>query len=50
MTEQGTMLGFWVGEDEVVRGLRERPGPPGPVERGRDGVLVSGRLGRPKEA
>ena len=28
MAEQGTMLGFWVGEDAIVRGLRERPGPP----------------------
>jgi hypothetical protein len=28
MSEQGTMLGFWVGEDEIIRGLRERPGPP----------------------
>jgi hypothetical protein len=28
MAEQGTMLGFWVGEDQIVRGLRERLGPP----------------------
>ncbi len=28
MSEQGTMLGFWVGEDAIIRGLRERPGPP----------------------
>ena len=28
MGEQGTMLGFWVGEDEIIRGIRERPGPP----------------------
>lgn len=28
MSEQGTMFGFWVGEDEIVRGLRERSGPP----------------------
>jgi hypothetical protein len=24
---QGTMLGFLVAEDEVIRGERERPGP-----------------------
>ena len=24
---QGTMILFWLGEDEIVRGLRERPGP-----------------------
>ncbi len=36
MAEQGTMLGFWVGEDEIVRGLRERPGPP--VRESRPGV------------
>ena len=28
MSEHGTMLGFWVGEDEIVRGLAKRPGPP----------------------
>ena len=27
MAEHGTMLGFRVGEDEIVRGLRERPIP-----------------------
>lgn len=26
--EHGTILGMWLGEDEIVRGLRERPGPP----------------------
>jgi hypothetical protein len=25
---QGTCLLLWLGEDEIVRGLRERPGPP----------------------
>ena len=28
MSEQGTVLGLWLGEDEIIRGLRERPGPP----------------------
>ena len=28
MAEHGTVLGFWVGEDEIVRGPRPRPGPP----------------------
>lgn len=39
MAEHGTMLGFWVGEDEVVRGLRERPGPT--VEWSEDGMVCS---------
>jgi hypothetical protein len=25
---QGTMLLHWLGEDEILRGKRERPGPP----------------------
>jgi len=25
---QGTIITLWLGEDEIVRGLRERPGPP----------------------
>jgi hypothetical protein len=25
---QGTVLGLWLGEDEIIRGERERPGPP----------------------
>jgi hypothetical protein len=25
---QGTMILHWVGEDEIIRGERERPGPP----------------------
>ena len=25
---QGTVLELWLGEDEIVRGLRERSGPP----------------------
>lgn len=28
VAEQGTMVGFLAGEDEIIRGLRERPGPP----------------------
>ena len=28
MAEQGTMVGHLLGEDEIVRGIRERPGPP----------------------
>jgi hypothetical protein len=28
MGEHGTMLGHFVGEDQIVRGERERPGPP----------------------
>jgi hypothetical protein len=28
MSEQGTMVGFMLGEDEIIRGVRERPGPP----------------------
>ena len=24
---QGTILALWVGEDEIIRGERERPGP-----------------------
>ena len=39
MAEHGTMLGFWVGEDEVVRGLRGRPGPP--VRWNEDGTVCS---------
>ena len=25
---QGTVLELWLGEDEIIRGERERPGPP----------------------
>ena len=25
---QGTVLSLWLGEDEIIRGERERPGPP----------------------
>ncbi len=25
---QGTCLLLWLGEDQIIRGLRERPGPP----------------------
>ena len=28
MQERGTMMGHFVGEDEIMRGERERPGPP----------------------
>ncbi len=28
MSELGTVLGLWLGEDEIIWGLRERPGPP----------------------
>lgn len=28
MHEHGTILGMWLGEDEIIRGLKERPGPP----------------------
>jgi hypothetical protein len=34
MAEHGTVLGHWVGEDAIIRGEAERPGPPGPMERG----------------
>ncbi len=39
MSEQGTVLGLWLGEDESIRGLRERPGPP--VEWSEDGTTCS---------
>ncbi len=26
MREHGTILGMWLGEDEIIRGLKERPG------------------------
>ncbi len=26
--EQGTILTLWIGEDSIIRGERERPGPP----------------------
>ncbi len=28
MAEQGTMVGHMLDEDEIIRGVRERPGPP----------------------
>ena len=28
MSEHGMIMGQFVGEDEIIRGLRERPGPP----------------------
>lgn len=28
MAEHGTVLGHWVGEDAIIRGEMERPGPP----------------------
>jgi len=27
MREQGTMVGHFLGEDEIIRGVREKPGP-----------------------
>ena len=39
MSEQGTVLGLWLGEDEIIRGLRERPGPP--VRWNEDGTVCS---------
>ncbi len=26
--DQGTIISLWVGEDQIIRGERERPGPP----------------------
>jgi len=26
--EQGTIITLWIGEDAIIRGVRERPGPP----------------------
>lgn len=28
MSEHGTVLGLWLGEDAIIRGEAERPGPP----------------------
>lgn len=28
VSTQGTMILHWLGEDEIIRGERERPGPP----------------------
>ena len=28
MSEQGTMVDHFLGEDEIIRGIKERPGPP----------------------
>lgn len=39
MRENGTIPGHFVGEDEVLRGLRERPGPP--VEWSEDGTTCT---------
>ena len=39
MSEQGTVLGLWLGEDEIIRGLAERPGPP--VEWNDEGTVCS---------
>lgn len=36
MSEEGTVLGLFVGEDEIIRGVRERAGPP--VEEAEPGV------------
>ncbi len=46
MSEQGTIVGHMLGEDEIIRGLRERPGAAreagasGRVERGGDGMRM----------
>ena len=39
MAEHGTDLGHWVGEDAIVRGEAERPGPP--VTWSEDGAVCS---------
>ena len=39
MLEQGTMVGHLLGEDLVMRGLKERPGPP--VTWNEDGTVCS---------
>ena len=39
MREEGTVMGLFVGEDEILRGVRERPGPP--VEWNGDGTVCS---------
>ncbi len=39
MAEQGTVLDLWLEEDAIIRGLRERPGPP--VEWNEDGTVCS---------
>ncbi len=39
MLEQGTFIGTLLGEDEVIRGVRERKGPP--VEWNGDGTVCS---------
>lgn len=28
MSDHGTIVGFMLGEDKIMRGVRERPGPP----------------------
>ncbi len=39
MKREGTILGLFVGEDEIRRGVRPRPGPP--VEWNADGTVCS---------
>jgi hypothetical protein len=39
MAEHGTVLGNWVGEDTIIRGKTERPGPP--VTWSEDGTVCS---------
>lgn len=39
MAEHGTVLGHWVGEDAIIRGEAERPGPP--VRWSEDGTVCS---------
>lgn len=39
ISEQGTMIGQLLGEDEVICGVRERPGPP--VEWNEEGTVCT---------
>jgi hypothetical protein len=39
MGEQGTMIGHLLGEDQIMRGVRERPGPP--VEWNEEGTVCT---------
>ena len=39
MSEQGTMIGQLLGEDEIICGVRERPGPP--VEWNEEGTVCT---------
>ena len=39
ISEQGTMIGQLLGEDEIICGVRERPGPP--VEWNEEGTVCT---------